>query len=84
MAWVLAYLGHYGTILAHNNNNTIFMFLFSYLMQAAISCGGKEVKSSVESGMDDGRGGSTAERESGYWLLDKGILDLQPGTSGAG
>ena len=53
-------------------------------MQAAISCGGKEVEGSVESGVDDGRGGSTAERESGHRLLDKGILDLQPGTSVAG
>ena len=53
-------------------------------MQAAISCGGKEVESSVESGMDNGRGGSTAERESGHRLLFKGSLDLQPRTSGAG
>ena len=52
-------------------------------MQAAISRGGKEVESSIESGVDDGRGGSVAERESGHRLLFKGSLDLQPGTSGA-
>jgi hypothetical protein len=32
--------------------------------------------------VDDGRCGSVTEREGGYWLLDEGILDLQPGTSG--
>ena len=53
-------------------------------MQAAISCGGEEVEGSVKSGVDDGCGGSTAERESGHWLLDEGILDLQPGTSDTG
>ena len=53
-------------------------------MQAAISCGGKEVEGSVESGVDDGCGGSGAKRESGHRLLDEGILDLQSGTSGAG
>ena len=52
-------------------------------MQASISRGGKEVEGSVESGVDDGRGSSTAERDSSYWLLDEGILDLQPGTSDA-
>jgi hypothetical protein len=33
--------------------------------------------------VDDGSCGSIAERESGYWLLDEGILDLKPGTSSA-
>ena len=56
----------------------------SYLMQAAVSRGSKEVEGSVESGVDNGRGGSGAERDSGHWLLVKGSLDLQPGTSGAG
>ena len=53
-------------------------------MQAAISRGSEEVEGSVESGMDDGCGGSGAERDSGHWLLVKGSSDLQPRTSGAG
>ena len=53
-------------------------------MQAAISRGSEEVEGSVKSGVDNGRGGSGAERVSGHWLLVKGSLDLQPGTSGAG
>ena len=33
--------------------------------------------------MDHGCGDGIAKRESGYGLLDKGALDLQPRTSGA-
>ena len=53
-------------------------------MQAAIRCSSEEVEGSVENGVDNGRGGSSAKRDSGHWLLVKGSLDLQPGTSSAG
>ena len=53
-------------------------------MQAAISRGSEQVEGSIKSGVDDGRGGSGAKRDSGHWLLVKGSSDLQPGTSSAG
>ena len=76
-------MGHCHTILVCIINNK-FLFLSSYLMQAAISCGSEEVEGSIESSVDNGCGGSVAERESGHRLLAEGILDLQPTTSSAG
>ena len=53
-------------------------------MQVAICCGSKEIESPIEGSVDHGRGNRVAERESDYWLLGEGSLDLQAGTSSPG